>query len=75
MNDPLTLTKTITEKNKLDNISIELTKLVEFHNELKYLLEENTLINNFVINDELFLEIEKKLKEITIEIDNYRKSI
>lgn len=75
MNNPLITEKNLILKNKLDAISLKISKLLEFHNELKHILSENVIFNDQIMEEKLFLDIEKKLNEMQLELNSIRNDI
>lgn len=75
MDNMLTPEKSIILKNKLDTINDKLNKLLELHNELKYILNESIIINEQILEEELFLDIENDINETQLEINSIANSI
>ena len=62
-------------KNKLDIIVTKLNKISEEHNELKHILEESIILDEQILEEELFWDISQDIIDIQVEINSALKNI
>ena len=71
----MNLEKNLIVKNRLETIKIKLNKILESHYELKHILKESIILDDKILEEDLFLNIENDIIEIQLDVDLFIKNI